>query len=64
MKKTTRTFLRSFYLSLVIIMCLAFGWLGISTAYENTKAIGFGEYKKAGEFSDGNLRILDFTIEI
>ena len=63
MKKRTKTYFRTLYISLVIIMCLTFGWIGISTAYENTVQIAFGEYKKAIEFSDGTFRILDFVFE-
>lgn len=63
MKKQTKTYLRSFYISLIVIMCLAFGWLGVSAAYENTVRIAFGEYRSAIEISDGNIRILDFVIK-
>ncbi len=63
MKKQTKTYLRSFYISLIVIMCLAFGWLGVSAAYENTVRIAFGEYRSAIEISDGTIRILDFVIK-
>ncbi len=63
MKKQTITYLRSFYISLIVIMCLAFGWLGVSAAYENTVRIVFGEYRSAIEISDGTIRILDFVIK-
>ncbi len=62
MKRQTKTYLRSFYISLVVIMCLSFGWIGISSAYENTVQIAYGEYKKAIEISDNCIRILDFVI--
>lgn len=63
MKKQTKTYLRSFYISLIVIMCLAFGWLGVSAAYENTVRIAFGEYRSAIEISDDTIRILDFVIK-
>ena len=63
MKKQTKTYLRSFYISLIVIMCLAFGWLGVSAAYENTVRISFGEYRSAIEISDSTIRILDFVIK-
>ena len=63
MKKQTKTYLRSFYISLIVIMCLAFGWLGVSAAYETTVRIAFGEYRSAIEISDGTIRILDFVIK-
>ena len=43
-------------------MCLSFGWLGISSAYENTVQVAFGEYKKAIEITREKIRILDFEI--
>ncbi len=64
MKRNTKIYLRSFYLSLVIIFCLLLGWIGISTAYKNTLRLGWGQEKKAIEITDDYIRILDFTIEI
>ncbi len=63
MKRNIKTYFRTFYISLVIIMCLCFGWIGISAAYENTVQTAFGEYRQAIEITDGKLRILDFVIE-
>lgn len=64
MKRQTKTFFRTFYISFIIIMCLTFGWLGVSTAYENTVQVAFGEYRQAIEITRGKIRILDFEIEI
>lgn len=64
MKRNYKLFFRSFYMSLVIIFCMVIGCVGISKAYENTVQTGFGIDKKAIEYSDGKLRILDFVIEI
>ncbi len=62
-KKDIKRFLRTFYLSSVLLLCLILGITGIFLAYENTMITGFGEYKKAVEISDGFLRILDFTLD-
>lgn len=62
MKRKTKVFFKSFYISFVIIMCIVFGWLGISAAYENTVKTAFGEYKSAIEINDTTFRILDFVI--
>ena len=43
-------------------LCLFMGAYGIARAYENTRRIGFGEYKKAVDVDDGGIRILDFEI--
>lgn len=63
MKRRTKTYFRTFYISLIVIMCLTFGWLGIATAYENTVRIAFGEYRSAIEISEDTIRILDFVIK-
>lgn len=62
MKRQTKIFFRTFYISFIVIMCLTFGWLGVSTAYENTVQIAYGEYKRAIEITDEEIRILDFVI--
>lgn len=63
-KKKYKIFLKSFYLSSLIIFCIIFGFLGISRAYENIRMIGFGEYRSAIEIKDGEIKIFDFCIEI
>ena len=63
MKKQTKTYFRTFYIALVIILCICIGWIGVSTAYENTVQIAFGEYKKAIEINEETIRILDFVIK-
>ena len=64
MKKHTKTYFRTLYLTLVVIMCLMFGWVGVSAAYENTVQVAYGEYKSAIEITTEKVRILDFEIEI
>lgn len=63
MSRKLKIYFRAFYLSAVIIFCLSIGAVGIAKAYENTRKTGFGEYKKAIEYRDKTLRILDFEIE-
>ena len=62
--KKGRIFLRSLFLSTVILFCFIFGGIGAAKAYENTLITGFGEYKKAVEYKDGVLRVFDFEIVI
>ena len=64
MKRQTKTYFRTLYLTLVIMICLCFGWIGISSAYENTVQVAYGEYKSAIEITQEKIRILDFEIEI
>ena len=63
MKRQTKTYFRTLFLSLVIMLCISFAWIGISTAYEGIMQIAFGEYKKAIEINEDHIRILDFTIK-
>ena len=58
-----KTFLKTFYISAVTLLCFFIGIYGAAKVYENARLIGFGEYKKAVEFDGGTLRILDFEIE-
>ena len=64
MKRNTKVYFRTFYLSSVLILCLIFGFMGVALAYENTVQTAFGEYKKAIEFSDGSIRIFDLVINL
>lgn len=63
MRHHTKTYFRTLYITLVIMLCLSLGWIGISTAYGNTVQIAFGEYKKAIEINGDTIRILDFVIK-
>lgn len=60
MNQKKQAFFRSFTLSFVICLCLGIGLFGIAKTYENTRQVGFGEYKSAVSFEDGVLQILDF----
>ena len=62
MKKSVRLFLRSWYLSSVILFGMIFGIYAAAKAYENIRFIGFGEYRPAIELENGVLRIFDFEI--
>ncbi|MBR7131944.1 MAG: hypothetical protein IKD04_00265 [Clostridia bacterium] len=60
-KKQTKTFLRSFYISSVVVFCLLFGLLAAAKAYESIRLIGFGEYRRAVEYRDGTLYLFDIS---
>ncbi len=61
-KENKKLFIRTFFITCIILFCTGFFVYGIKGAYENTRQIGFGEYKKAAEIGDGFIRILDYTI--
>ncbi len=63
MKRQTKTYFRTLYITLVIMLCISLGWIGVSTAYENTIQVAYGEYKKAIEINQNTIRILDFVIK-
>lgn len=62
MKRQTRLFLKSWYLSSVILFCLVLGILGIIKAYEGIRLVGYGEYRNAIEIDNDNIKIFDFTL--
>lgn len=63
-KKKAKLIFKSFYLSFTIFICLFIGIYGSFKAYENIRRIGFGEYRSAIEYHDGNLKIFDLEIDI
>lgn len=62
MKRSTKLFFSSFYLSTVIIVCIFLAFFGIAKSYENMVYKSFGVKKSAVEIIDGGIRILDFEI--
>lgn len=63
MKRSTRLFLKSWYLSSVILFCLVLGVLGIIKAYEGIRLVGFGEYRNAIEINNDEIKIFDFNLK-
>ena len=64
MKKSAKTFLRSFRITLIILVCTLTFVIGISMAYQNIRLIGFGEYRNAVEIENGRLKIFAFEIDL
>ncbi len=63
MKRNTRLFFRSFFVSTVVVFCLIFGFFGITKAYEGIRLVGFGEYRSAIEIDDEGIKIFDFILK-
>ena len=63
MKRNTRLFFRSFFVSSVVVFCLILGFLGITKAYEGIRLVGFGEYRSAIEIDEKGIKIFDFTLK-
>lgn len=63
MKRNTRLFFRSFFVSSVVVFCLLLGFFGITKAYEGIRLVGFGEYRKAIEITDSSIKIFDFILK-
>ena len=63
MKRNTRLFFRSFFVSSVVVFCLMLGFFGITKAYEGIRLVGFGEYRSAIEIDDEGIKIFDFTLK-
>ncbi len=62
MKRSTKLFFRSMYISSVVVFCLFIGIYGITKAYEGIRLIGFGEYRSAVEIDGGNIKIFDWEL--
>lgn len=63
MKRNTRLFFRSFFVSSVVAFCLILGFFGITKAYEGIRLVGFGEYRSAIEIDEKGIKIFDFTLK-
>ncbi len=63
MKRQTKQYFRTFYITLVILVCISLGFIGVSKAYESIRQTAYGDYKKAIEITDETIRILDFVIK-
>ena len=63
MKRNTRLFFRSFFVSSVVAFCLIVGFFGITKAYEGIRLVGFGEYRSAIEIDEKGIKIFDFTLK-
>ena len=64
MKKEFKRFIRAFNMTFTVLFCILLLISGIFKSYENIRATGFGEYKKAIEINDGRVRILDFEFSL
>lgn len=62
MKRSTKLFFRSFYISSVVVFCLLLGIFGMTKAYEGIRLVGFGEYRNAIEIENDNIKIFDFIL--
>lgn len=63
MKKTKKEFLRKFYISFIVTICIFLGFLSVCKAYENIRKISFGEYRSAIEIKDGNFKFFDYSFD-
>ena len=62
-KENFRKFIRSFYITFVILLCVVLGFYAICKAYENMRLISFGEYRSAIEIKDGNFKFFDYSFD-
>ena len=58
------TFIRTVYLTAVIILILSFGIYGVFESYEKIKEIYFGEYRNAVEINQEKITFFDYEKEI
>lgn len=63
-KKSTKIFFRTVYITSVIIVCLFIGIYGVFKAYEGIRLVGFGEYRKAVEKENDKIIVFDYEIKL
>ena len=63
-KENLKKFIRSFYITFIILLCVVFGFYSICKAYENIRLVSFGEYRSAIELEEGKFKFFDYTKEI
>ena len=59
-----KEFIRKTYISAVVSSCILFGFCACCVAYQNIRQIGFGEYRNAIEYKDGNFRFFDYEKDL
>ena len=59
-----KEFIRKTYISAVVSSCILFGFCACCVAYRNIRQIGFGEYRNAIEYKDGNFRFFDYEKDL
>lgn len=63
MKKDLKSFFRAFLISLIIVGNLILLVLGITKAYIETRAYGYGDYTAPIKKEKDRIKIFDFYIE-
>ena len=58
--QNSKVFLRTVYITSVILLCLFLGFYGAFKAYENMRQIAFGEYRNAVEITQDEIKIFDY----
>ena len=58
-----KIFLRTLYITLVMIFCLGIGLFGSTKAYEGIRKIGFGENRKAIAIEEERIKFFDIEIK-
>ena len=61
-KQELRAFIRSFFITAVLLGCLFGGIYSAAKAYENTLSAGFGREEKAFSLTEDGIRIFDFML--
>lgn len=62
MKKSTEKYLRTVYVSAVVVFCLIVGIFGINKAYESMTLIGNGAKQSIIEINEFGIKIFEYTI--
>lgn len=60
--QNSKVFLRTVYITSVILLCLFLGFYGVFKAYENIRLTAFGEYRNAVQITGEEIKLFDFII--
>lgn len=63
-RKNKKIFIRSAFITAVVLICITAVFLGICESYEEIRRISFNESRPAIEFSHKKIRVLDFEINV
>ncbi len=62
MKKSTEKYLRTVYVSAVVVFCFIVGIFGINKAYESMTLIGNGAKQSIIEITEDKIKIFEYII--
>lgn len=57
-----KDFIRKMTVSVIVSLCIIFGFWAMCKAYSGIRQIGFGEIRNAVEIKEKEIRFFDYTV--